>query len=192
MILDQKKAFFQSLMDQNNDEKYLLALTAAWLETPLGPMLAVGDEKLLYLLEFIDCKGLAHEINRLRQKTTSTIAPGMTSALSSIEKELKGYFNGQLKEFKTPLVLLGTPFQNLTWKALQQIPYGETASYKDIATAVCNPTAYRAVANANKSNQLAIVVPCHRVIKADGALCGYNGGVHRKKRLLEQEKQFHS
>ena len=115
------------------------------------------------------------------------IIPGKTRPLESIEKELQSYFKGELTLFKTPIHLLGTPFQQKVWRALQQIPPGKTCSYADIAKAIGQPTAFRAVALANGTNQLAIVIPCHRVIKADGDLCGYGGGVARKKWLIEHE-----
>lgn len=163
-------------------------LRVSQLDTPLGPMVAMADEEALYLLEFVGRRGLEAEIERLKRKTQSEITPGSTNPLVSIEKELKHYFKGELREFKTPLVYLGTPFQNLVWKELQKIPTGETRSYLDIAHAIGKPTACRAVAGANGANQLAIIIPCHRVINASGALGGYAAGLTRKEWLLNQEK----
>lgn len=162
-------------------------LKASWLDTPVGPMIAIADEKALYLLEFVDRRGLEREIERLRQRTKSAIIPGTTPPIESIEKELQLYFDGQLMAFKTPLHLLGSPFQKQVWAALCQIPHGETWSYADLAAAIGKPTACRAVANANGANQIAIVIPCHRVINSNGELGGYGGGVARKKWLLEIE-----
>lgn len=167
-------------------------LKASWLDTPLGPMLAIADEEALYLLEFVDRRGLEREIEHLRIKTKSAILPGLTKPIRSIEIELQHYFNGQLKEFKTPLFLLGSPFQQSVWEALQKIPYGETRSYAALATILGKPSAYRAVANANGANQIALVIPCHRVINTDGQLGGYGGHVHRKAWLLKHEKAFQS
>ena len=99
------------------------------------------------------------------------------------------YYAGTLKEFKTPLHLLGSPFQQEVWAELRRIPPGETRSYSDIATAMNRPSSQRAVANANGANQLAIVIPCHRVIQANGEIGGYGGGVSRKQWLLNHEKQ---
>lgn len=164
-------------------------LKAAWLDTPLGPMLAIADDEALYLLEFVDRRGLEREVERLRQKTLAAIIPGSTQPIHSIEKELHHYFNGRLKEFKTPLFLLGSVFQKSVWEALKKIPHGETRSYSDIAAAIGNPSAFRAVARANGANQLAIIIPCHRVIKADGTLCGYAGGIARKQWLINHEKE---
>ncbi|MGB6976230.1 MAG: trifunctional transcriptional activator/DNA repair protein Ada/methylated-DNA--[protein]-cysteine S-methyltransferase [Gammaproteobacteria bacterium] len=163
-------------------------LKAAWLDTPLGPMIAISDEEALYLLEFVDRRGLEREIEHLRKKTKTAIIPGYTKPIHFIEKELNLYFSGKLKEFKTPLLLLGSSFQKSVWEELKKIPYGETRSYLDIAKAVGNHLAFRAVARANGMNQFAIVIPCHRVINSDGKLGGYGGGIQRKQWLINHEK----
>lgn len=163
-------------------------LKASWLDTKLGPMLAIADDNALYLLEFVDRRGLEREIERLRLKTKSVIIPGRSFPIDFIEKELMLYFEGQLTEFKTPLCLLGSSFQKSVWAALQEIPLGETRSYFDIAKQIGNPLGFRAVANANGANQLAIIIPCHRVINTNGELGGYGGGIARKKWLLDHEK----
>ena len=152
-------------------------------------MIAIADEAALYLLEFVDRRGMEREVERLRQETKSAIIPGNTAPIQSLEKELKTYFEGQLTEFKTPLCLLGTPFQRQVWEALQKIPLGDTRSYLHIANAVGRPMAFRAVAQANGANQLPIVIPCHRVINANGELGGYAGGLTRKTWLLRHEKR---
>ncbi|MBE9913713.1 bifunctional transcriptional activator/DNA repair protein Ada [Paenibacillus donghaensis] len=161
---------------------------AAWLDTQLGPMIAISDEIGLFLLEFVDRRGLEREVERLRKRLKAAIIPGQTQPIQSIEQELTQYFEGTLTEFRTPLHFIGTPFQRSVWEQLQQIPPGETRSYADIALALGKPTAYRAVAQANGANQLAIVVPCHRVINTDGKLGGYGGGVARKEWLLNHER----
>ncbi len=164
-------------------------LKASWLDTPLGPMLAIADEKALYLLEFMERRGLEREIERLRIRTKSAIIPGSTEIIASIEKELKSYFEGGLKVFKTPLHLLGSPFQKLVWETLLTIPYGETRSYGHQARALGKPSAFRAVANANGANQIAIVIPCHRIINTNGDFGGYGGGLPRKKWLIHHERE---
>ena len=169
------------------DEKKILE--AAWLDTPLGPMLAVADEQALYLLEFVDRRGLEKEIWRLRQKTKSAIIPGRTEPINRIERELKEYFSGKLIKFTTPLFFIGSPFQKKIWEELKKIPSGETRSYAELAAAIGVPSAFRAVAQANGANQLAIVIPCHRVINKNGELGGYGGGVMRKKWLIKHEKR---
>jgi len=100
---------------------------------------------------------------------------------------LTAYFDGKLKEFQTPLFLLGSPFQKQVWEALNKIPFGETSSYLDIAKRIGRPAACRAVAQANGANQLAIIIPCHRVINHNGELGGYGGGITRKEWLLNLE-----
>jgi AraC family transcriptional regulator of adaptative response/methylated-DNA-[protein]-cysteine methyltransferase len=165
---------------------------AAWLDTQLGPMIAISDEIGLFLLEFVDRRGLEREVERLRKRLKAAIIPGQTQPIQSIEQELTQYFEGTLTEFRTPLHFIGTPFQRSVWEQLQQIPPGETRSYADIALALGKPTAYRAVAQANGANQLAIVVPCHRVINTDGKLGGYGGGVARKEWLLNHERSWKS
>jgi AraC family transcriptional regulator of adaptative response/methylated-DNA-[protein]-cysteine methyltransferase len=164
-------------------------LKASWLDTKLGPMLAIADKAGLYLLEFVDRRGLEREVERLRLKTQAAIIPGITDPIKSITLELASYFDGRLTDFKTPLHLLGSPFQRLVWEELMRIPYGQTRSYATQADSIGKATAYRAVANANGANQLAIVIPCHRIINSNGDLGGYGGGITRKQWLIDHEKQ---
>lgn len=166
-----------------------LVLKASWLDTRLGPMIAIADDSELYLLEFVDRRGLEREVERLRKRLKAAIIPGTSEPIESIERELAQFFEGTLTEFKTPLYLMGSPFQQSVWEQLRQIPRGETRSYADIANALNKPTAYRAVAQANGANQLAIVIPCHRVINSDGGLGGYGGGLARKEWLLSHENR---
>jgi len=164
-------------------------LKASWIDTKLGPMIAISDDSGLYLLEFVDRRGLESEVERLRFKTKAAIIPGITDPIRSITDELKSYFEGTSTEFKTPLHLLGSLFQKLVWEELMRIPYGQTRTYAMQAEAMGSPTAYRAVANANGANQLAIVIPCHRIINSNGDLGGYGGGIARKQWLIDHEKQ---
>lgn len=173
-----------TLMDPEN------VLKASWIDTHLGPMIAIANEKALYLLEFVDRRGLELEVERLRKRTKTPIIPGVTPPIRSIEKELHMYFAGDLSKFTTPIQRMGSPFQNIVWDELLKIPVGETRSYADIAKAIGRPTAYRAVAQANGANQLALMIPCHRVISSDGTLGGYAGGLSRKEWLLNHEKNL--
>ncbi|CAL7960981.1 putative Methylated-DNA--protein-cysteine methyltransferase [Alphaproteobacteria bacterium] len=186
-----KQEFYQTLIGKNipYGGVHRAILKASWLNTPLGPMLAIADEQALYLLEFIDRRGLKCGIERLRMKTKAAIIPGATDPIASIAGELKSYFEGTLKAFKTPLCLLGSPFQKLVWEELSRIPYGQTRSYLDQAKAIGKQTAYRAVANANGANQSVIIIPCHRIINSNGNLGGYGGGIPRKRWLIDHEKQ---
>lgn len=164
-------------------------IKTAWLDTKLGPMIAIADEKGLYLLEFVDRRGLEREIERLRKKLKVSIIPGETPIIANIKKEITEYFDGKKIIFKTPIHLIGSLFQKKVWEMLRKIPLGKTQSYMDIAKSINKPTAYRAVAQANGANTLAIIVPCHRVINANGGLGGYGGGITRKQWLLEHENQ---
>ncbi|WP_028608732.1 bifunctional transcriptional activator/DNA repair enzyme AdaA [Paenibacillus harenae] len=164
-------------------------LKASWLDTQLGPMIAIADEEALYLLEFVDRRGLEREVERLRLRTKSAIIPGHTAPIISIQSELEDYFNGKRFEFKTPLYLLGSSFQKEVWEQLKKIPPGQTSTYADVAAAIGRPSAYRAAAQANGANQLAIVIPCHRVINSNGEFGGYGGGLSRKRWLLQHEKE---
>ena len=184
-----KQELYQDLLAKNEDVfMHTPLLKAFYLDTLLGPMLAIADEKALYLLDFVDRRGLEQEVEKLRFKTKAIIIPGKTNPINSIEKELKSYFDGKLTAFKTPLRLLGRPFQNLAWESLLRIPHAETMSYADQASAIGKPSAYRAVANANGANQICIVIPCHRIINSNGDLGGYRGGIARKQWLINHEK----
>lgn len=172
------------------NEEVFMVLKEMWIDTVLGPMVAMADDTALYLLEFVTRKGLEPEVNNLRSQGF-TIVPGENKILLSIAAELKAYFAGTLFEFKTPYRVCGSPFQQQVWSALCKIPFGETRSYKEQAISLGKPTAFRAVANANGRNQLAIIIPCHRIIASDGTLGGYGGGIAVKQWLLEHERQFH-
>ncbi|MCD6038949.1 MAG: cysteine methyltransferase [Gammaproteobacteria bacterium] len=175
--------------DRPDKLEYPHVLKISWLDTPLGPMVAIADNHALYLLEFIGRRGLVHEVKCLKQKTQSVMTMGSTPLINSIENELSHYFSGKLTAFKTPLFFLGSSFQKQVWEELRKISYGETRSYADIAEAIGRPTAFRAVAQANGSNQLAIIVPCHRVINKNGDLGGYAGGLGHKEWLINHEQK---
>ncbi len=157
------------------------------LETPLGPMLATASEAHLYLLEFVDRRMLSTQIDRLRARLDGCFVPGDNAVLRQIQAELSEYFGGTRRTFDVPTQMPGTEFQRAVWAALQQVPFGETRSYAAQAEAIGRPRAVRAVGRANGDNRLAIVVPCHRVVGADGALTGYGGGLWRKRALLALE-----
>lgn len=184
-----RDAFFHIMGAAPRFAKNNHILKAAWLDTKLGPIIAIADDNALHLLEFVDRRGLERAVERLRAKTKSAIIPGNTPVICSIKDELNQYLDGKLKTFRTPLIFFGSSFQQNVWDALKKIPHGTTCSYTDIARTIGKPSACRAVANANGANQLAIVIPCHRVINANGELGGYGGGLSRKKWLIEHEKQ---
>jgi AraC family transcriptional regulator of adaptative response/methylated-DNA-[protein]-cysteine methyltransferase len=183
---------FAKLMGAPPASSAARALFAAWLDTPLGAMTAIGDEDALYLLEYADRRGLERQIARLRARARAGIVPGRTGPIAQIEAELAAYFEGRSMRFATPLARLGSAFQNAVWEALLTIPPGQTRSYAELARAIGQPQAVRAAGQANGANPFAIVVPCHRVINADGTLCGYGGGLPRKHWLLDHERRWAS
>lgn len=113
-----------------------------------------------------------------------------TKILMKAMSQLEEYFNGERKIFDLPIKLIGTEFQKKVWRALCDVPYGETRSYSDIAKAVGNKKAARAVGMANNKNPISIIIPCHRVIGADGKMVGYGGGIDKKVFLLDLEKKY--
>jgi O-6-methylguanine DNA methyltransferase len=161
-----------------------MSLRSSLLQTPLGFMLALADEKALYLLEFVDAPDLQDRVDKLTKGKSLT---GSNSLLLLLEQQLRYYFNGSLREFDLPLHYTGTPFQQSVWEALRKIPFGSVCSYKDVATVLGRPTAVRAVARANSQNFFPLLVPCHRVINANGKLGGYSSGIWRKQWLIDHE-----
>lgn len=206
MTKDKTEEYYHALLDKNIDyafskiisasptkfNQHHIILKASWIETKLGVMIAISDETSLYLLEFLDKKGLEREVEMLSLKIKSPIISGTTHAIESIKAELKYYFEGKLQDFKTPIHLLGTEFQKAAWEELMSIPYGITRSYLEQAKALGKDKAYRAVANANSYNKLAIIIPCHRIINSNGNLGGYRGGIIRKKWLIEHETKYYN
>jgi len=113
-----------------------------------------------------------------------------TDLIKEAFRQLNEYFSGSRREFDIPLEIEGTPFQKSVWDALKAIPYGETRTYREIAEKIGNPRACRAVGMANNRNPVAIIIPCHRVIGANGKLAGYAGGLDIKEKLLDLEKRY--
>lgn len=165
-------------------------LQAHWLSTPLGTMIAVADERAIHLLEFSDRKALSAELKKLFELSRGQLGVGRLAPHTLLETQLTNYFSGQSAEFTVPLALHGSDFSRNVWDALRAIPAGEIRSYNDIARTIGKPSATRAVARANGANQIALIIPCHRVMGADGSLTGYGGGLWRKQKLIEIERQF--
>ncbi len=159
----------------------------AWVDSALGPLVAGATDKGICLLEFSDRRMLEAQAKTLRARLGLPILPGSSVHLERLEAELAEYFAGTRKDFDLPIDEPGSPFQESVWAALRTIPPGQTWSYAQLAMAIGDPKATRAVARANGMNRVAILVPCHRVIGADGGLGGYGGGLWRKRRLLELE-----
>ncbi|WP_328799264.1 methylated-DNA--[protein]-cysteine S-methyltransferase [Sediminihaliea albiluteola] len=145
------------------------------VDTPIGPLQLISQDGFLLELRFQgqhreDCKQTADD-----------------TCLKSAAQQLEEYFAGKRQYFDLPLAPAGSVFQQQVWRALQQIPYGELRSYRDIACSIGNEKAVRAVGRANGCNPLPIIVPCHRVIGSDGKLTGFSGGLETKSRLLALE-----
>jgi AraC family transcriptional regulator of adaptative response/methylated-DNA-[protein]-cysteine methyltransferase len=166
-------------------------LLADRIATPLGPMVAIADDAGLWLLEFEDRRALPRELAWVSRRAGAAVVPGRNAVLRQLARELEAWFAGRSLAFATPLHVEGSAFQTQVWRELRRIPPGTTRSYAEVAAAVGAPAAVRAVGRANGENRLAIVVPCHRVIRADGTLCGYGGGLWRKRWLLEHEAGAH-
>lgn len=122
-------------------------------------------------------------------RTSDAPCPPETPLLLECARQLNAYFSGELTVFDLPLRMEGTPFRLRVWEALRAIPYGETRSYGQLARMIGQPAASRAVGGANHHNPISIIVPCHRVIGADGTLTGYGGGLDMKEFLLELERK---
>lgn len=165
-------------------------LRADWIDTKLGVMVAVSDATALHLLEFVERKALPAELKRLYQQAKGSLGFGRFAPIDRIEAEMDAFLALRNDHFETPVAPLGPPFTQEVWRTLRQIPAGEVRSYSDVARAMGKPNATRAVARANGANPIAIVIPCHRVLGADGALTGYGGGLWRKQALIELERGF--
>lgn len=159
------------------------------IDTPIGSMRAVARDDGLVMCEYDSPGRLPAQLDRLRSVFGADTVPGEHPVLDQTRRELKEYFAGEREVFSIPLVLEGTPFQTSVWRALLDIPFGATTSYETIATRIGRVGAARAVGRANGDNRIAIIVPCHRVIGANGSLTGYGGGQHRKRRLLDLEQR---
>ena len=151
----------------------------AKVESPIGDILIAGDDDAITMLGRISGRAEGEWVR------VEKFAP-----IKEAAQQLDAYWAGELFEFDLPLAPVGTPFQQKVWKALRKIPYGKAVSYGTIARRIGSPTASRAVGAANGRNPIAIVVPCHRVIGANGTLTGYAGGLDMKRQLLEHERRF--
>ncbi len=166
-------------------------LHSTTVNSMVGPLFLAASDRGLVALEF-DRRLPGQQTIRpnprdLRAESKRVQFQESEPELRPYARELEEYFAGERRVFSFSLDLRGTEFQVACWRALVEIPYGETRSYADIARAVGRPQGFRAVGMANNRNPIAIVVPCHRVIASDGTLCGYGGGLDVKRRLLELE-----
>jgi methylated-DNA-[protein]-cysteine S-methyltransferase len=158
-----------------------VTLRESWMESPLGRIHLVACEDAL--------AGLYLEDHARKPPVTASDGSGWP-VLREARAQLDAWFSGERTRFDLPLRPRGTPFQLEVWRALSEIPHGETRTYAEVARAIGRPSASRAVGAANARNPISIVVPCHRVVGADGALTGYAGGLDRKRWLLAHERQI--
>jgi AraC family transcriptional regulator, regulatory protein of adaptative response / methylated-DNA-[protein]-cysteine methyltransferase len=184
-----REAFTKVFGEPPTDAKARAPLFAERIDTPLGPMISVADDEGLRLLEFIDRRATERELSFLRKRLKTSIVPGEHGYLSATRHQIADYFSGKKLQFDVPLAPVGSPFQLRAWTVLQSIPIGETRSYSWMAKQLDDENARRAVGRANGTNMICIIIPCHRVIRADGTLCGYGGGLWRKKWLIEHERR---
>jgi len=171
---------------QKSKDKRIVNIT--YIETDLGLMVAAATDKGICMFEFADYKLIDLELRQLGEEFKAPLVQGENPHFDTLRKQLDEYFKGERKTFDIPLDLAGTEFQKKVWLALLQIPYGCTTTYGKQAELLGMPSSVRAVANANGKNKISIILPCHRVIGADGSLTGYGGGMWRKKKLLEFER----
>ncbi|MGI6225787.1 MAG: methylated-DNA--[protein]-cysteine S-methyltransferase [Peptococcales bacterium] len=159
-----------------------------YFDSPLGKLGLVASSKGLVLMDFLDWEEKDFRRKLHKKFPTGVLMEGGCFIEKPLE-EIKEYFLGKRQDFTCLLDLEGTPFQIKVWQALQEIPYGETYSYEDVARKIGNIKAVRAVGSANGKNPISIIIPCHRVIRKSGELGGYSSGLERKKFLLELERK---
>jgi AraC family transcriptional regulator, regulatory protein of adaptative response / methylated-DNA-[protein]-cysteine methyltransferase len=164
-------------------------ILCAELSTPLGGMIVGSTAEGCCLVEFQDRGGVDKIRAAIKKRYRRNVEYGDSAMNLLICRQLTEYFEGNRVEFDMPLDIVGTPFEKSVWKELLATPLGKTRSYGEIAVAVRRPQAQRAVGRANGANRIAIVIPCHRIIEANGKLRGYGGGLWRKKWLLEHEQK---
>ena len=183
-----REAFTRTFGATPSQGREIDAVSLAWIECPLGPLIAGADDRGICLLEFSDRRMLEAQLKTLAKRLGRPLVPGEHHLLERLRGELAEYFAGTRQVFTVPLNAPGTPFQERVWNELLTIPFGELRSYEQIAVGIGSPKAVRAVGRANGMNRIAIVIPCHRVVGKDGTPTGYGGGIWRKQRLLELER----
>lgn len=171
------------------NSKELTCILTRTIDTPVGPLVACATDEAVCLLEFADRRALQKQVDTLKRRFSGVIVPGINPILQQLGIELQEYFAGERAEFSVPIDYPGTDFQRAVWTAQRRIPFGQTRSYEEIAREIGHPGAQRAVGRASGDNRIAIVIPCHRVVRTDGSLSGYGGGLWRKQYLLDLERK---
>jgi AraC family transcriptional regulator of adaptative response/methylated-DNA-[protein]-cysteine methyltransferase len=159
------------------------------IDSPLGTMIAGATGDGVCFLEWHDRGGVEKIKQKVARRYMAALEQGTNKHLDLLESELKSYFSGNLKHFSVPVDISGTAFEKQVWGELSKLPYGKTASYGQISASIGKPKASRAVGRANGANYLSIVIPCHRVVEANGNLRGYGGKLWRKRWLLDLERK---
>ncbi|MDO8632750.1 MAG: methylated-DNA--[protein]-cysteine S-methyltransferase [Phycisphaerales bacterium] len=184
-----RDAFERTFGSTPGRSNWIVCIKTARIETPVGPLVAGATDEGVCLIEFADRRALQKQIATLRRRVGGAIVPGSNAYLDQLATELAEYFGGRRAEFSVKLVAPGSDFQRRVWDKLREIPFGATWSYEGLAREIGRPGAQRAVGRANGDNRIAILIPCHRVVRNDGTLCGYGGGLWRKQFLLDLERQ---
>ena len=166
------------------------AVVLTMLPTPLGRMLAGATDDGICLLEFADRPMLPTQLDVLTRRLRRPLVAGRHPLLDRLQQELDDYFAGRRASFDLPLVAPGTPFQERVWATLREIPTGGTLSYEALADVAGRPGAQRAAGTANGANRIAVVIPCHRVVRKTGEVGNYGGGSWRKAWLLDHERRM--
>jgi AraC family transcriptional regulator of adaptative response/methylated-DNA-[protein]-cysteine methyltransferase len=184
-----REAFARTFGTPPGSSPDVSAVLIAWIESPLGPLIAGANEQGVCLLEFTDRRMLEAQLDTIRRRFRCALVPGENPHITRLRTELGEYFAGKRQVFEVPVDYPGTEFQMRVWRELLAIPYGETRSYEGLAAAIGTPAAVRAVGRANGMNRIAVLIPCHRVIGKDGTPVGYGGGLWRKRWLLDHERK---
>lgn len=155
----------------------------------IGELILGSFKDKLCLLDFRYRKMRRAVDTRIKNGLSAEFLENDSEVLQQTKKQLEEYLNGNRKEFSLPLLMVGTEFQKCVWKSLMQVPYGATSTYMQLAKNIHNEKAVRAVASANGTNSISLIIPCHRIIGSNGQLVGYGGGLNVKKRLLNLERR---
>lgn len=181
---------FEKSLDEQPLGRFPVVMRSAWINSPLGTLLAVGNDDHLYMLSFLDLAGMERRAALIQKRLKATLDMGESETIRSVRDELARYFEGQLREFRTPLRVTGTNFQVKVYEAMRKVPFGNTITYADLAEEVGQPAAFRAVAQAVAQNPVHLLIPCHRIINSNGEIGGHAAGVKRKEWLLNFEKRL--
>jgi AraC family transcriptional regulator of adaptative response/methylated-DNA-[protein]-cysteine methyltransferase len=183
-----REAFARALGEPPIRSRSRDCIALSWIESPLGPLIAGSTDEGIVLLEFTDRRMLERQLRILQRRLRRPLVHGHHANLAALAHELSAYFGGSRTTFDVPVVTTGTRFQQTVWDVVRGIPFGGTRTYGEVARELGEPATTRAVGTANGMNRIAILVPCHRVLRADGSLGGYGGGLWRKRRLLDLER----